>query len=160
MLASGKILRHHIKTLMSKLSTQNENIAIGRRITAVRTATGMTQNEFAEHLGLSPRAYANYERGEREMPVALFKTLYETHHIDPVWILAGPGDEPIAVESRRIDGQLLEKIIEMVEEWLTKQRRTLKPEKKARVIRLAYEHCADQQGVDTAYLQDMLSLAA
>lgn len=145
---------------MSKLSTQKENIAIGRRITAVRTGSGMTQSDFAEHLGLSPRAYANYERGEREMPVALFKTLYETYHIDPVWILTGPGDEPAVVESRRIDGQLLAKIIEMVEEWLSKHRRTLKPEKKARVIRLAYEHCADQQSVDSAHLQEMLSLAA
>ena len=145
---------------MSKLSTQNGNIAIGRRITAVRTASGLTQNEFAEKLGLSPRAYANYERGEREMPVALFKTLYEAYHIDPVWILTGPGDEPVVVGSRRLDGALLEKIIEMVEEWLTKHRRTLKPAKKARVIRLAYEHCADQQSVDAAHLQDMLSLAA
>lgn len=145
---------------MSKLSTQNVNVAIGRRITAVRTSTGMTQIEFAEHLGLSGRAYANYERGEREMPVALFKALYEIHRIDPVWILTGPGEEPVVVEHRRIDGQLLAKIIEMVEEWLSKHRRTLKPEKKARVIRLAYEHCADEQNVDTAHLQEMLSLAA
>lgn len=145
---------------MSKLSTQESDSAIGRRIAAIRAASGLSQNDFAESLGLSPRAYGNYERGEREVPVALFKTLYELHSIDPVWLLTGPGPEPVKASERRVDGDLLETLIRMIEDWLSKHRRTLKPEKKARLIRLAYEHCSESGQVDSAHLKDMLSLAA
>lgn len=145
---------------MSKLSTQNENNVIGRRIAAVRASSGLSQNEFAESLGLSPRAFANYERGEREMPVALFRKLCESRGIDPLWLLIGPGEEPVRVTERRVDGELLEAIVQMIEEWLIKHRRTLKPPKKARLIRLAYEHYSEQGQVDTSHLNDMLSLAA
>lgn len=145
---------------MSKLSTHESNAAIGRRIAAVRAASGHSQNEFAESLGLSPRAYANYERGEREMPVALFRSLCESYRIDPVWLLNGPGEEPVRVTTRRLDGELLEAIVRLIEDWLVKNRRTLKPPKKARLIRLAYEHYSEQGQVDTAHLNDMLSLAA
>lgn len=145
---------------MSKLSTQESNIAIGQRIAAVRASSGLSQSEFADSLELSPRAYANYERGEREMPVALFKSLCESYGIDPVWLLMGPGEEPVRVTTRRLDGDLLEAIVRLVEEWLAKNRRILKPPKKARLIRLAYEHCGEQGQVDTAHLNDMLSLAA
>ena len=145
---------------MSKLSTHESNFAIGRRIAAIRSGSGLSQNEFAESLGLSTRAYANYERGEREMPVALFKALCESYRIDPVWLLVGPGSEPVRVMARRVDGDLLEAILRMVDEWLAKHRRTLKPEKKARLVRLAYEHCGETGQVDPAHLNDMLSLAA
>lgn len=145
---------------MSKLSTHESDAAIGRRIAAVRATSGLSQNEFAESVGLSPRAYGNYERGEREMPVALFKTLCESYSIDPVWLLMGPGLEPVRVTTRRIDAALLETLIRMIEEWLIKNRRTLKPDKKARLIRLAYEHCSETGQVDGAHLKDMLSLAA
>lgn len=153
-------LESHIIADMSKLSTQESNIAIGQRIAAVRATSGLSQSDFAESLHLSPRAYANYERGEREMPVALFKSLCESYRIDPVWLLVGPGEEPVRVSTRRLDAELLEAILRLVDEWLIKNRRSLKPPKKARLIRLAYEHCSEQGQVDTAHLNDMLSLAA
>lgn len=153
-------LESHTTANMSKLSTQESNVAIGQRIAAVRASSGLSQNEFAESLGLSPRAYANYERGEREMPVALFKSLCESYRIDPVWLLVGPGEEPVRVTARRLDGELLEAIVRLIEDWLIKNRRTLKPPKKARLIRLAYEHYSEQGQVDTSHLNDMLSLAA
>lgn len=145
---------------MSKLSTEEENAIIGRRLVAIRAASGLTQFEFADKLGLSPRAYANYERGEREVPTALFKSLCENFRIDPLWLLTGPMEEPQYIGSRRLDADLLEQIISLVDEWLTKHRRMLKPDKKARVIRLAYEHCMDQGKLNTGHIREMLSLAA
>jgi len=145
---------------MSKLSNADDNADIGRRLMAIRTASGLTQFEFADKLGLSPRAYANYERGEREVPTALFKSLCEVFRIDPLWLLGGQDEEPMFIGSRRLDADLLECIVELVEEWLTKHRRALKPAKKARVIRLAYEHCIEHGKVDTAHVREMLSLAA
>ncbi len=145
---------------MSKLSTEEDKLLLGLRLMTIRTSSGLTQFEFADRLGLSPRAYANYERGEREMPVALFKSLCDSFRIDPLWLLVGPGEEPDHIGNRRVDLDLLEEIIRMIEEWLVKKNGTLKPEKKARVIRLAYEHCVDQGAVDAAHLKEMLSLAA
>jgi transcriptional regulator with XRE-family HTH domain len=106
------------------------------------------------------RAYANYERGEREMPLAVLQTLYGRFGVDPVWIMAGPGKEPVMAGQRRLDGDLLERVIALVDEGLRKSRRSLKPDKMARLIRLAYEHCAEQGAVDKSRVAEMLSLAA
>lgn len=57
----------------------------------------VSQIEFAEKLGLAPRAYANYERGEREMPAAVLLRLYELFSIDPVWLLTGTATAKDAV---------------------------------------------------------------
>eukprot|EP00456_Euglypha_rotunda_P002909 TRINITY_DN10526_c0_g1_i7.p1 TRINITY_DN10526_c0_g1~~TRINITY_DN10526_c0_g1_i7.p1 ORF type:complete len:103 (-),score=11.63 TRINITY_DN10526_c0_g1_i7:19-327(-) len=86
---------------MSKLSTDYLNIEIGARLIGVRTKLGYTQPDFAAHLGLSYRAYGNYERGEREMPTALFRHLCDKFQIDPLWLLRGPGTEPVLIEIGR-----------------------------------------------------------
>ena len=51
-------------------------------------------------------------------------------------------------------------MIRLVEEYEAKHRRSLKPEKKARVIRLGYQHCIAKGQVDGTHLLEMLSLAA
>ena len=56
---------------MSRLANPEENVSIGRRLAGVREHRHLTQTEFAERLALSPRAYQNYERGEREIPAAV-----------------------------------------------------------------------------------------
>ena len=99
---------------MSKLSTEEDKLLLGLRLMTIRTSSGLTQFEFADRLGLSPRAYANYERGEREMPVALFKSLCDSFRIDPLWLLVGPGEEPDHIGNRRVDLDLLEEIINII----------------------------------------------
>lgn len=74
---------------MSKLSTEEINLQIGRRLAAVRDRARLVQTEFAERMGLSPRAYQNYERGEREVPAVVLKALYEVYGADPLWVLTG-----------------------------------------------------------------------
>lgn len=145
---------------MSRLSSDESNIAVGQRLMAIRSAASLTQNDFATSLGLSPRAYANYERGEREMPVALFRQLYTIYRVDPLWVLFGPGNEPMFADLRRIDAELLMQVIELIEESLHKAGKRLRPEKKARVIQLAYEHCAEKGAVDLTRVREMVRLAA
>lgn len=145
---------------MSKLSNNDDNLVMGRRLMAIRIGSGLTQADFADKLGLSLRAYANYERGEREMPTALFRSLCETFRIDPLWQLTGPGEDPVRIGQRVLDLDLMEGVIRLIEDWLVKHRRALKPDKKARVIRLAYEHCVAKGEIDTTHLREMLSVAA
>ncbi len=40
---------------------------------------------------MSLRGYQNYERGERAIPVALVRALYEEFRVDLVWLLTGEG---------------------------------------------------------------------
>lgn len=145
---------------MSSIATTEQNEALGARLAAVRAASGLSQNAFAESLGLSTRAYVNYERGEREMPVALFRALYEVRGIDPAWLLAGPGVTPVSTFERRLDLGLLEELERIVEDALRRTHKTLKPAKKARLIGLAYAHCMRAGKVDAGEVCDMLSLAA
>lgn len=145
---------------MSRIATDDDKLVMGQRLAFVRAASGLNQIDFAGKLELSPRAFANYERGEREMPAMVLKALAEIVRIDPLWMLLGPGDEPMHYTKRRLDLNLLEEIVALIEGWLVRNRRSLVPQKKARVIRLAYEHCVGRGEVDAGYLREMISLAA
>ncbi|AOV18835.1 hypothetical protein BJI67_16485 (plasmid) [Acidihalobacter aeolianus] len=104
---------------MSKLSNIDNNLVTGRRLWAIRVSSGLTQADFADVLGQSLRAYANYERGEREMPTALFRALCDSFQIDPLWLLKGFGEDPVLVSTRVLDLDLLETVIRFIEEWLS-----------------------------------------
>lgn len=145
---------------MSILATTDQNVVLGERLVLVRAATGLTQNDFAESLGLSVRAYANYERGEREVPAAVLRTLYEVHDIDPIWLMTGPEPGLVYASERLLNLALLEELIRAVEEALHRESKTLKPAKKARLIGLAYARCMRANKIDAGEIRDMLSLAA
>ncbi|MFL9996301.1 helix-turn-helix transcriptional regulator, partial [Paraburkholderia sediminicola] len=48
-----------------------------QRIAQVRQHFELSQAKMAERLGLSLRGYANYERGERAIPIDLVRALYD-----------------------------------------------------------------------------------
>lgn len=123
---------------MSSIASAAENAEFGRRLSLVRSTTGLSQTAFAESLGLSLRAYANYERGEREAPVALFRALFEHYGIDPVWLLSGTEDSPQKTAARAMDFALVERITRQIDVRLTAMRKKMKPEHRARVLRALY----------------------
>lgn len=145
---------------MSSIATEDDKKAMGARLARIRADSGLNQIDFAACIGVHPRAFANYERGERELPAMVVKAVVQNLRIDPLWLLSGPGAEPVRCGARRLDLDLLEEIVTMIEAWLTKNRRSLAPTKKGRVIRLAYEHCVERGRVDSGYLKEMMSLAA
>lgn len=145
---------------MSSIATEGDKKAMGARLARVRADSGLNQIDFAARIGIHPRAFANYERGERELPATVVKAVAQVLRIDPLWLLSGPDVEPVLCGARRLDLDLLEEIVTMIETWLTKNRRSLVPSKKGRVIRLAYEHCVDRGRIDAGYLKEMMALAA
>jgi transcriptional regulator with XRE-family HTH domain len=144
---------------MSSIASPEQNVDLGQRLMAVRTATGLSQGVFADTLGLSLRAYANYERGEREMPVALFRALYETYGIDPVWLLAGPGEQPVKAATRTMDFTLVEDIIQCVDAELATMGKKLTPAMRLRILRAAYALSAVKGFVDAGSVKELLSIA-
>lgn len=145
---------------MTSIATTAQNREVGQRLAAVRTETSLSQNAFADSLGISPHTYANYERGERELPSALLRMLFETHGIDPVWMLTGPEPDVVHAVERRLNLALLEEVVRMIERSLQRAGKKLAPDKKARLTRLAYERCMRAGKTDTLGIRDLLLLAA
>ncbi|WFC42301.1 helix-turn-helix transcriptional regulator [Pseudoxanthomonas sp. SE1] len=144
---------------MSKLSNSDDNLAVGERLAAVREDQRLSQIEFAERLGLSPRAYQNYERGERELPAAVLTTLHAVFGLDPLWVLIGPGRDPRKAGAS-VKPDILEAVIIGVESHLQRTHKKLAPAKKARLIKVLYLQFRDRAKVDPAQMADVLSLTA
>lgn len=133
---------------------------LGRRLALARESTGLTQAEFAMSLGLNLRAYGNYERGEREAPLALLQALHTVHDFDPVWLLAGPGDTPLRCAARVIDVSLVERIARTIDECLATAGKRLKPASRLRLIEVAYAHCAQMGEMDDQVIEKLMAVAA
>ncbi len=122
------------------LSSMSELFPYHERVGRVRAHFALSQTAIAERLGLSLRAYQNYERGEREIPVALVHALYEQFRVDPVWLLTGAGSMMVAEDQRkRLDQPLLDRVVEAVEKFEADLKRPLSIEHKSRLIGLLYE---------------------
>ncbi len=147
---------------MSKLASTEDNEALGVRLVTIRRRLGMTQERFADYLDVAPRAYANYERGEREIPTALFRQLCIKERIDPYWLLVGPDVTPVLLGTRQLNADLLERVVRFIENWAVAHRgsRFISIENKAKLIRLAYEHCIQLGVIDTPYIDELLRLVS
>jgi len=145
---------------VSSIASADQNDALGQRLVTVRATTGLSQSAFADTLGLSLRAYANYERGEREMPVALFRALYETYGIDPVWLLAGPGEQPVKAATRTMDFALVDTITQCVDAELAMMGKKLKPAMRLRILKAVYALSAEKGRLEVGSVKELLSIAA
>ena len=48
---------------------KNDKSIIGRNLKSLREANGYTQEQLSDYLAIKRSAYANYEAGEREVPL-------------------------------------------------------------------------------------------
>lgn len=144
---------------MSTLSTNAINAQIGRRLAAVRAKEGLIQTEFAERLGITSRAYINYERGEREIPAALLISLLNAFGVDPLWVLVGPSDEPVLCGDRP-KPKLLVESEEMVKRWLERHRKRLPRARQDRLVELLHERALVTGRVEIDYLEKIGLIAA
>jgi transcriptional regulator with XRE-family HTH domain len=111
-----------------------------RRVAKVRMHLELSQEEMAQRVGFSLRGYANYERGERAIPVDLVLALYHHCSVDPVWLLTGEGSMTIDKEVRnRLDQRVLDRVVTAVERFEDQSGQSMKIRHKARLIGLLYE---------------------
>lgn len=123
---------------MSSATQPLDKVLIGRRLRAVRDQHGLSQDAFAESVGASKRAYANYERGEREVPVGVVKAVLDLYAVEPVWLLSGPGMEPVAAGAGQVDFRLIVQITSELELQLAEAGHRLRDDHKARVVKALY----------------------
>lgn len=62
---------------------------LASRLLRIRKDAGVSQAECAEVIGVTERAYRNYELGERELPLNAAKAIIKEFSIDPMWLLFG-----------------------------------------------------------------------
>lgn len=124
------------------MSSTTEHGNYHQRVAQVREQLDLSQEKMARQLGLSLRAYANYERGERAIPVELLRGLYEQFAVDPVWLLTGDGNMIFDRDVRyRLDQKTLDNVLVAVERIEQRLPIPLDVKKKARLVGLLYEQC-------------------
>jgi transcriptional regulator with XRE-family HTH domain len=90
---------------------------VGDRIRQIRAV--MSQQDFADKLGVSLSTLRRYESGERPPDAGFLVELYEKHHIQPLWVLTGDGsisiDDPqtavSAPKGPEMDEELMSHVI-------------------------------------------------
>lgn len=93
----------------------NESIGvIAGRLLALREDLGLSQQQFADALGISLRAAQNYERGVRKLPAETLIEIARRFQIDPLWIMDGPEERPRSLSQVGLDQGTLSKAIGIV----------------------------------------------
>ena len=62
------------------------------RIKELRKHLGLTQQEFADRLGLKRNTIAQYEMGRNEPIEAIIKSICKEYNVDETWLRTGQGD--------------------------------------------------------------------
>ena len=62
------------------------------RIKEVRTVLGLSQQEFADRIGIKRGAVANYEVGRNEPIDAIISLICREFHVDEHWLRTGDGE--------------------------------------------------------------------
>jgi transcriptional regulator with XRE-family HTH domain len=118
-----------------------------QRLLAVRTSTGLSQQAFADALGISLRAEQNYERGNRKIPADLLLTLARRFGVDPLWVLQGPEQQfPSLSPSGRLDLAILRRSIKIVRAAVSNSRRNVSDEEFAYWAVAVYQFFEDNPG--------------
>lgn len=60
----------------------DERLVIARNIKLMREASGFTQDNVADFLGVKRSTYSNYETGDRELPLGLMEKLADLYGCD------------------------------------------------------------------------------
>ena len=67
------------------------NVAVGRRLSNLRHALGLTQRQLAASLNITGPRWANYEVGTSRIPVDIALRLVEKWEVSLDWIYYGNG---------------------------------------------------------------------
>lgn len=68
---------------------ESKNKDIGLRLKQVRLSNHLSEEDFADQIGIEHVTYLSYEAGNREIPSSLIVKLLEHWKIDPAWLLIG-----------------------------------------------------------------------
>jgi transcriptional regulator with XRE-family HTH domain len=108
--------------------------AMGGRLAIARNEIGLTQAVMAESIGVSPRAYHSYEKGQRGLPVEALVAIDEHFDIDISWVLLGTKSVRAAH-----DFEALKTIETSLDEYLSGEGIKVRSEKRGAIIARWYQ---------------------
>ena len=115
---------------------------ISSRLTTVRKRTGLSQAAFGEKLGISDRAYKNYELEIRDLPSSVAKTINAEFGINIHWLFTGEGFIDAMTQGEIIETAVIETRAFFIEQGIT-----VDPEKEAKVIRYLIEQIQENGSI-------------
>lgn len=130
---------------------------IGARIREERKRLGLTQQQFADGLGIGRSALALYET-DRTTPDLLFGQRAKANGIDTWYIMNAERGVEASVDL--FDWSLFTGIILGIRSWCAKEQVSLPVEKEIAVARVLYKHFCSEGLIDQLVMDDMLRLAA
>lgn len=130
-------------------------MTIEERLLSVRKFIGLTQAQFAKKFGLSSRAYASYELGERELPSSLAIMLHDELSISPTWLLTGEGAQSSEDQTR-----IMQDAIVAVRNFAMLKKLKIDPEREAKLVVLLVEYFTKGGTKDAEFVQTMLEAVA
>lgn len=115
-------------------------VEMGKRLARIRKDSGLNQIPFAEALDISQSAYTTYERGQREMPARLLRSLHDKFNVNPTWMITGDGSPYNAEQS-----DLQRAVVCCVDRFLLRDGSHVSDEKRTRLIQYLIDF-AEQHG--------------
>lgn len=129
-------------------------MSIEERLLSVRKHVGLTQAAFAKKFGLSSRAYASYELGERELPSSLAIMLHDELSVSPTWLLTGEGAQSSDDQNRMIQDAIV-----AVRTFAMLKKLEINPEFEAKLAVLLVDYFSKGGTKDSDFVQNMLETA-
>jgi transcriptional regulator with XRE-family HTH domain len=127
---------------------------IGARLMQVRKSVDLTQAEFAEKLGVSPRAYSGYELDERDLPVSIVVKLHESFNVSANWLLLGEGAQNSEDLAQFVEDATIATLEFLDEENLSPPR-----EKTVKMIRHLFNYRRKMGDISKEYRDDYMRSA-
>ncbi len=93
---------------------------IAENLIKIRKTMLLVQSDFALKLGVSPRAYVNYERGDRRPPYEVLEKLHELCNVNLNWLITGKGsmfNEQQPSTTSRSNEELEQKVVEVMKKY-------------------------------------------
>lgn len=133
------------------------NQTIGDRIKEERRRLGLTQQQFADGLGISRSAITFYET-DRTVPDANFFASAIANGVDVRYILVGERSAEAA--SYMLDWELLGQILLGIRQWCESTGVSLPPPKEVAIAQLLYTHFSKRGLIDQVFMDQTMKVAA
>jgi transcriptional regulator with XRE-family HTH domain len=142
------------------MSSTNEQHEIARRFLAIRIEHKLSQQAFADALGISLRSEQNYERGARKLPSDVLFTASKVFNIDLIWILEGSGEKPRRIlKPGELDQQHLTRAYKVVRAAVDESGQQVSAEQFVNMLSTLYKfYCENASGIGAeVFIEAMMS---
>lgn len=124
--------------LFIKSTILEESKKLGERIKWIREELELTQNEFANQLGISNNTLARYESGRQNINEYIISNICRTFNVNYDWLTKGESTMFLTRSSKTICNLMEEYNIDSAQLPLIKAYLKSTPEEKAELLQLAY----------------------